>query len=272
VTFPTLRALLRRLSSRAFNRLFNPRFAHLQRTVRGMLNPVVYRRLYGLAHRAPDLPIVEVGGGRGAGSIALAWGMKESGKTSKLIVVEKMEGGSRSLVGDYQTNLSLVLANFRRFGVEDRIILYPHDLTLENGSQVQALAGPSIAAFMTDADGRLDRDFQLFWPLLIPGGKIVVDDFANEAHFQPISEAHPQGGTKCLLTYRLLSQLTAWGLFRREWTFQKTVVGVKPPEADWTRFDPAVCASIIAGVERERLQTLQNLPVPSGAKGWGVLI
>src|SRR4051812_25766414 len=82
----TPRTLIRRLSSIAFNRLFNPRFAHLQRAVRGMLNPVVYRQLYRLAYAAPDLPIIEVGAGRGAGSIALALGMKESGKTSKLIV------------------------------------------------------------------------------------------------------------------------------------------------------------------------------------------
>ena len=254
----TAQSLVRSLLHRGaglVNQILNPRFTELQRSTRGMLNPIVYRRLYRLARRLPDLPIIEVGGATGCASIALALGMKESGKHSKLIVVEKMEGGTRGDVGDYQTNVELVRANFRRYGVQDQIILFPHPLTLENGPEVVALAGGPIAAFMSDADGHLDRDFALFWPRLIPGGAIVVDDYSNRRDtFRPISARHPQGGTKRLLTYRLLNQLMAWGLMRARGRFRDTVFGVKPEGADFGRFDPAVCATIRGGVAGEWAQ------------------
>jgi predicted O-methyltransferase YrrM len=247
--------LLRRVlhsGSDAYNHAFNRRFAELQRNTRGMLNPLVYRRLYRLAFAGPDLPIVEVGGATGSGSIALAWGLKEAGKRSKVIVIEKMEGGSRTQVGDYQQNLDLVLGNFRRFGVEEQVELFPHELTMENGHEVVRLAGGPIAAFMSDADGRIHRDFQLFWPLLVTGGSIVIDDYSASADYKPVSAAHPQGGAKCMFAYRLLNQMMAWGLFRKEWRLQQTVFGVKPQGADISRLDPAVCEEIIAQVERER--------------------
>lgn len=256
-------ALLHR-GAALYNRLLNPRFAELQRSTRGMLNPIVYRRLYRLASRLPDLPIIEVGGATGSASIALALGMKESGKRAKLIVVEKMEGGTRSDMGDYQANLELVQGNFRRYGVEDQIILYPHYLTLENGPEVVALAGGPIAAFMSDADGHLDRDFALFWPRLIPGGAIVVDDYDNRTDtFRPISTRHPQGGTKRLLSYRLLNQIMAWGLMRKTGRFRDTVFGVKPAGADFTRFDPAACAAIRDGVTREWVQAVKAGSAPA---------
>ena len=241
-----------------YNRIFNRRFAEIARDTRGMLNPLVYRRLYQLAYRLPDLPIVEIGGAAGSGSIALALGMKESGKRSKLIVVEKMEGGSRIVIGSYNENLEHVLGNFRRYGVEDTIKLYPHELTLENGHEVVALAGGKIAAFMHDADGRLDRDFALFWPILMPGGAIVIDDYANQANYQPISPAHPQGGTKHIMTYRLLNQIMSWGLFARDWRFRNTLFGHKPANADFTRFDPRACAAIAAQVERDRAAAVEG--------------
>lgn len=237
---------------RIYNGIFNRRFTEIRRETRGMLNPLVYRRLYKLAYRLPDLPIVEIGGAAGSASIALALGMKESGKRSKLIVVEKMEGGSRIRIGGYNENLEHVLGNFRRYGVEHMITLYPHTLTLENGHEVVALAGGKIAAFMHDADGRLDRDFALFWPILMEGGAIVIDDYGNRATFQPISPAHPQGGTKHVLTYRLLNQIMAWGLFVRDWRFRDTVFGHKPSNADFTRFDLQACGRIADQVERDR--------------------
>jgi hypothetical protein len=39
---------------------------------------------------------------------------------------------------------------------------------------------------------------------------------------------------------------------QEEWRLQQTVLGVKPEGADFSRLDPAVCAGIIAQVERER--------------------
>jgi predicted O-methyltransferase YrrM len=218
-----------------------------------MLNPMIYRRMYLLAREQPDLDMVEIGGAAGAGSVALALGMKESGKRSGLIVVEKLQGGSRATLGDYQRNLEIINGNFRDFGVDNVVRLYPHEITMENGSEVRALVQTrEIAAFVHDADGRLDRDFFLFWPLLRPGGLIIVDDYANSPHFKPISERNPQGGIKSVMTFRLLNQMIDWGLFRPTRHMGNTVFGLKPAGADFSRFDREACRRIIEQVERER--------------------
>lgn len=251
-----MKGLFRPILRQAYHflgRMMYPRFYDLKARTHGMLNPMIYRQMYLLAREQPDLDIVEVGGAAGAGSVALALGMKESGKRSGLVVVEKLKGGSRAVLGDYQRNLEIINGNFRQFGVDQVVRLYPHELTMENGAEVRALVRtPEIAAFVHDADGRLDRDFFLFWPLLRPGGLIIVDDYANSPHFKPISERNPQGGIKSVMTFRLLNQMIEWGLFRATRHMGNTVFGIKPAGADFSRFDREACRRIIEQVERER--------------------
>jgi len=247
-----LRQILRKVYH-LYGGMMHPRFYELKAKTHGMLNPMIYRRMYLLAREQPDLDIVEIGGAAGAGSVALALGMKESGKRSGLVVVEKLQGGSRATLGDYQRNLEIINGNFRDFEVGDVVRLYPHEITMENGSEVRALIRtPEIAAFVHDADGRLDRDFSLFWPLLRPGGLIIVDDYANSPHFKPISERNPQGGIKSVMTFRLLNQMIEWGLFRLTRRMGNTAFGIKPVGADFSRFDRQACRRIIEQVERER--------------------
>lgn len=230
-----------------------PRFYALRKEARGMLNPVVYKKMYDLARDLPDLDIVEIGGAAGAGSIALAWALKDSGKSSKLIVVEKCEGGTRSKFGDYDDNLQTIHHNLERFGVRDQIVVFPHELTFENGGEVTSLVRTrQIAALIHDADGRLDRDFALFWPLLRPGGLIIVDDYENKTQYKPGSRLRPHGGIKKVLTYRLVNKFIEWGLFEPYVTLRGTVFGYKPPHAEFKLFDLDACSSIVEEVERER--------------------
>ena len=105
---------------------------------------------------------------------------------------------------------------------------------------------------MHDADGRIDRDFVLLWSVLRPGGLIVVDDYENRASFQPVSPRSPDGGTKSLLTFRLLKQFMRWGLVTRRRVVGNTFFGCKPENADFRLFDSAVCHRILRDVEAER--------------------
>ena len=215
--------------------------------------PEVYQRLFDEARQLPDLDVVEVGGAAGAGSIALSHGMKESGKTSRVIVVERCEGGSRSEFGSREANLERLRAHLTRFGADDNVVIYPHELTFENGAEVLALVRTGeIGALIHDADGRVDRDFRLFWPRLRPGALIVVDDYVDLPQFRPASARYPDGGTKCLRTFRLLNQLTAWGLFEPVDQVQSTVFGRKPSGARFDRFDPAACQRILDELAAER--------------------
>lgn len=242
-----------------YNRTFHPRFLDLRREAGGMLSPAVYHRIYDEVRKLPDLDVVEVGGAAGAGSVAVVWAMKESGKGSKVIVVERCEGGSRTAFGGRSENLRRLEQHLARFDVLDRVALYPHELTFENGEEVLALIRtPEIAALIHDADGRIDRDFRIFWPRLRPGGLIVVDDFVNLAEFRLASPRHPDGGTKCLRTFRLLNQFIDWKLFEPFAQVRSTVFGRKPRGADFTRFDLSVCERILDGVRAEHTAWLET--------------
>ena len=163
------------------------RFSRLSR--QGMLSARVYLRLYTHIRPLPDRAVIEIGGGAGASSIAIAWAMRDTGNQSRLVVVEKCESGSRSSHGGYEDNLKRLHAKLERHGVRDSIRVFAHALTAENGDEVMALADTAeIAALVIDADGRLDRDFALFWPLLQSGGLIVVDDYNNRDAFKPVSD------------------------------------------------------------------------------------
>ena len=79
-------------------RAVHGRFYVLQRETGGLLSPKQYERIYTEALRLPDLDVVEIGGAAGTASIAIGWAMKRSRKNSRLIIVEKCEGGTRAQV------------------------------------------------------------------------------------------------------------------------------------------------------------------------------
>lgn len=240
-----------------FARIAYPRFYKLKKQAQGMLMPDVYKKMYEYCTDLPDLDIIEIGGAGGAGSIACAWALKETKKKSKLIVVEKCEGGSRSHFGSYDDNLQLLKKHFKKFHVQDYIELYPHELTFEHGKEVISMVRTKeIAALIHDADGRLDRDFFLFWPLLRPGGLIIIDDYENKPKYQPVSSQYPQGGIKLVVTYRLVNQLVEWGLLSIKEKKGATIFGFKPEDGDISKLDLKVCEQIIKQVEQERDQVI----------------
>ena len=205
---------------RRYNRLRHPRFSELKTRTGGMMPVRVYRRLHELAADLPDLDIVEIGAGTGTGTIALAWGMAESGKTSSLVTVEKCEGGSRDEIGDYEANRRLLDDNFGWAGVADRIRLFPRLLDDDSIDDCRdQLTTDRLAALVIDADGRLDRDFRYFWSSVVEGGAIVVDDYKGR---------HP----KAVLTRRLLDQMTTLGLFEPVAVVGETAFGRRPMRSE----------------------------------------
>jgi predicted O-methyltransferase YrrM len=199
----------------------------------GLLNPLVYRQLYRLAGSLPDLPFVDIGAAGGTGTIALAHGYARAGKRSPILAVEKCRGGTRLDYGGYEDNLARLERNLRRFRVRHRVTLVTEELGADAaGRMAPVLGGSRLAGFLHDADGRLDRDFGLFWELVVPGGLIVVDDDADRPEFKPVSARHPDGGTKCLLTFELLNVLRASGHFEEFARVGDTAFGRKPAASD----------------------------------------
>ena len=229
------------------------RFYKITLDARGMLHPRIYYQMYSAMLPLQDLDVVEIGGAAGASSIALALGMKESGKQSKLIVIEKCEGGSRLPLGDYNYNYAQIVKNLQAFDVWEQVRLFPEYLTLENGQDVlDMIKTPKIAALIHDADGRIDRDFYLFWEHLIPGGTIIIDDCEDKAEYKEISERYPDGGTKKITTYRLTQLFLEWSLLTIDHIERGTVFAHKPQDADFTKFDLAACERLVANIMSDR--------------------
>ena len=213
-----LKAILPSPLRRALLRWRYGRFYVLQQETEGLLVPTTYEEIHRRVLALPDLDIVEIGGAAGTATIAMGWAMAESGKRSKLVVVEKCEGGSREKFGGRKENLDRIVRNLRSYGIEDRVILFPHYMTFENGAEVVALVKtPQIAALVIDADGHIHRDFHFFWPRLAEGGLIIIDDY------------HPDRSPKHALTYHLLNLLRDWRLIEDVQVIHETVFARKGP-------------------------------------------
>lgn len=237
------------------------RFRKIKYRSKGMLRPEGYKALYDVAVAAPDLDFVEIGGAAGASSISLALGMKDSQKTGRVIMAEKCEGGSRSKIGDYDTNYSLLTSNLQNFDVTDKVALFPHYLTFENADKFKALIQTEqIGALIHDADGRIDRDFYLFWSMLVDEAPIVIDDCLNKPQFKEKTVRHPDGGTKMLTTYRLTNLFIEWGLFQLDYMIAGTAFGHKPAGADFGKMDLDVCQAVIDQIMHEREVYLESVP------------
>lgn len=156
--------------------LINPRFGGLKIRARGMLGPRVYKKLYQKARGLPDLPFVDVGSAAGATTIAVALAFKRARKKSLVVGIEKCQGGSRERYGNYATNYATLEKNINKYDLGVHVKLYP-DWLREGSEDIWSfIQSEKISGFIHDADGRLYRDFQLFFDSVVDGGLIAVDD------------------------------------------------------------------------------------------------
>jgi hypothetical protein len=247
-----MKALLKKLVPKSLANLvrekLHGRYYVLQQETDGLIAPAVYERLHDEVAKLPDMDIIEVGGAGGTASIAMAWALKEGKKKSHLIVIEKCEGGTRTQYGGKQENLNRIQRNLQQFGAAPFCKIFPEYLTFENGDQVLQMIGtPQIAGLVIDADGLLHRDFHFFWPRLMDGGLIVVDDYEENRD------------AKHHLTFVLLNQLIEWGLFEKVENVQGVMFGRKPKGGDISKLDRAVCEQIVAQVG-EKFRVAFNQP------------
>jgi len=151
--------------------MFNP--AAVKEKCNGMLSPSVYGRIYDLAKNAPGESFIEVGAAHGAATVSLASALRDSGRVGKVYSFEKITGGSRERFGNFDANKTIIEDNIACFGVGDRIVM--------NYGLVEELATVipernDFGLMMLDADGRIDRDFSLFFNKLADNAVIIIDD------------------------------------------------------------------------------------------------
>lgn len=153
----------------------NPNLKELVTQANGMLIISVYEEIYLTASKLYQPKIIEVGTAHGAATIALALGAKTQSEDFRIWTIDKMGGkySSRSRFGSAIANMNIAIENFKNAGVADNINLYigsPEEFKEDKSCP------ENIDCLMLDADGRIDRDFLLFYRLLAPGAPIIIDD------------------------------------------------------------------------------------------------
>ncbi len=155
-----------------------PEFAKIKNLTHGYLSTKVYHEIYQAAFNAEEEIMIDIGPAQGGSSICLGLGIQQSGKTnSKVFSIEKGIG-SRALptLKDIEQNISTLKNNIEQYKLGDICTVLAGDVK----EVYQKTNEPHpISLMFIDADGALDRDFQLFYNRLSPNAYLIIDDYSN---------------------------------------------------------------------------------------------
>jgi hypothetical protein len=136
-----------------------------------MLPPAVYKKIYEIA-RTGGL-IIEVGTALGAATVALALGLRDSGKPGRVVTFDPMTGGPMRSLSNPERRADVVRSNLDYFEAADCVDIVTK--TLPEGVFALGKDEP-ISVLMLDADGRIDRDLLTVRSRLRTGTKLIIDD------------------------------------------------------------------------------------------------
>lgn len=159
------------------------RFADSASSIPGMLSRESALALYTLCYLqelAGD--VVEIGSWQGYSTSFLAKAVKDSGNGT-LYAIDHFKGnvGKETFYVVDRPDLSDLRrgfeGNLRGLGLWDRVRL----LDMPNEEAVNHLAGVKVRLLFIDGDhtrAGVEKDIRLFFPLVLPGGLVVFDDFS----------------------------------------------------------------------------------------------
>ena len=194
----------------------------VKRKANGMLSIDVYQEMYHLAQKVEqNTTILEIGTAHGAGSISLALGSQGKNKVAS---IDKITGGSRDKFGTLEENKVIIKNNFKYFGVEKVIDFYIGTSTEIASHLPEEL---TISMLVIDADGAIDRDFELFYNKLLPGSTVIIDDYSNYVRIKKDKKI-TRIDQKFRLTHMLVSFMEQASLLKKNKVIDSTYFGIKP--------------------------------------------
>ena len=194
----------------------------VKKKANGMLSIDVYQEMYHLAQKVEqNTTILEIGTAHGAGAISLALGSQGKNKVAS---IDKITGGSRDKFGTLEENKVIIKNNFKYFGVEKVIDFYIGTSTEIASHLPEEL---TISMLVIDADGAIDRDFELFYNKLLPGSTIIIDDYSNYVRIKKDKKI-TRIDQKFKLTHMLVSFMEQASLLKKNKVIDSTYFGIKP--------------------------------------------
>jgi predicted O-methyltransferase YrrM len=194
----------------------------VKKKANGMLSIDVYQEMYHLAQKVEqNTTILEIGTAHGAGAISLALGSQGKNKVAS---IDKITGGSRDKFGTLEENKVIIKNNFKYFGVEKVIDFYIGTSTEIASRLPEEL---TISMLVIDADGAIDRDFELFYNKLLPGSTIIIDDYSNYVRIKKDKKI-TRIDQKFRLTHMLVTFMEQASLLKKNKVIDSTYFGIKP--------------------------------------------
>ncbi len=207
----------------------------VKKKANGMLSIDVYQEMYHLAQKVPqNINILEIGTAHGAATISLALG---TNSRNKIISIDKITGGSRDKFGTLDENKKIIENNFKYFGVEKKIDFY-----VGTSTEIALLLDEKLkfSMLLIDADGAIDRDFELFYNKLLPGSSIIIDDYFDYVRIKKEKNII-RVDQKFRLTYMLITLMEQLNLLKKIKIIDDTYFGIKPENqidnVDFSQYD-----------------------------------
>ncbi len=176
------KASMPRLSRRQITDLDN--LVRRSSRIPGMLSREAGKFLYALCYMQSELgDVVEVGSWQGYSTSFLGQAVKDSGN-GRLVAIDHFQGnpGKESYYVVKDDSLSDLKENFLRnmndAALTDHITL----LDMPNDRAAEELSAKQIRFLFIDGDHTqegVQKDIDLFFPLLVPGAVVVFDDFTD---------------------------------------------------------------------------------------------
>lgn len=227
----------------------NSLFERLITECNGMLSPAAYEEIYNFAARGGL--IVEIGTSFGAGTAALACGLRDSGKEGRIISFDPRTKGARA---------KQVEENLSRFGIGSLVTLVGGGLP----ECIDAIEGDEpISVLMLDADGRIDRDLMLLYDRITLGGAIIIDDNVDLIRLKMTSWSTFGIDSKMKLTHLLVRYLMEKRFITPGINIKNTYFGKKMNNSSQD-----IDLNDIIGIYRELVFTSARLTPIMITRGW----